>query len=91
MAILSPNGDNTPAAISSRISRTRITPWTLFWAYGRRTLADIAKLVSWDECDGRYTSVNKGFRKVDVAQVVEFFEAHAELGYVSFDERIQAE
>jgi hypothetical protein len=85
-ATLTPNGDNTPAAIFRRIGRAGVSPWTLFWADGRRSLADIAQLVSWDECDGSYTSGNKGFRQVDVAQVVDFFEAHAELGYVRFDE-----
>lgn len=83
-APLSPNGDNTPPEISARISRTRISSWTLFWADGRRTLADIAELASWDECDGRYSSGSKGYHPVDVSRVIEFFEAHAELGYVSF-------
>ena len=83
-APITPSSESTPPEISRWISRTRLSPWTLFWADGKRTLADIAELASWEECDGRYSSGEKGFREVDLERVVDFFEAHAALGYVEF-------
>ena len=41
---------------------------------------------AWEECDGRYSSGPKGYREVDLERVVEFFEAHEELGYVTLGE-----
>jgi len=82
---LSPSGDNTPPHIGRRISRTGLKPWTLFWADGQRNLAEIAALASWDECDGVYSSDEKGYTEVDLDRVIEFFAAHEELGYVQMD------
>ena len=83
-APITPSSESTPPEISRRIGRTRLSPWTLFWADGKRTLAQIAELAAWEECDGRYTSITKGYREVDLERVVDFFEAHAALGYVEF-------
>ncbi|NKB70055.1 MAG: M28 family peptidase [Candidatus Latescibacteria bacterium] len=83
-APITPSSESTPPEISRRIGRTRLSPWTLFWADGKRTLAEIARLAAWEECDGRYTSMEKGYREVDLEQVIDFFEAHAALGYVEF-------
>ena len=83
---LSPSGDNTPPHIGRQIGRTGLKPWTLFWADGQRNLAEIAALASWDECDGVYSSDEKGYSEVNLDRVIEFFAAHEELGYVQMDE-----
>ena len=72
--VLSPDSTNTPPDIARRIRQTELSPWALFWADGRRTLSDIAGALT---CEYG--------REVRVEQVIAFFNAHADLGYVAFD------
>ena len=75
-APLSPTSENTPSPIASRIRESKLSPWALFWADGNRTLAEIAEVVSREK-----------EQEVTVEQVVTFFEAQAELGYVKLFEQ----
>jgi aminoglycoside 3-N-acetyltransferase len=50
---------------------TGLSPWALFWADGERSLAEIAEVLG-----------SEYGREVKPEQVADFFEAHAELGYV---------
>ena len=70
-APLTPIAENTPAAVAGRIAATGLPRWALYWADGRRTLAEITEMIS----------VERG-KPFTVEQVAQFFEAHAELGYV---------
>lgn len=73
--LLTPTLENTPAPLAARIRSSRLHPWALFWADGRRNLREIAALLSVEHS-----------QPVTLAQVGTFFEAHAELGYVDLIE-----
>ena len=68
---ISPTLENTPPHIVQKIRKAGLPPWALFWADGNRTLSDIARAVSAEQG-----------KEISVDQVIGFFEAHAELGYV---------
>lgn len=70
-AFLSPTLENTPPPIAKKIREAHLPDWALFWADGNRTLADIARVLS----------VEQG-KEAPIQQVISFFEAHHELGYV---------
>lgn len=71
-ALLTPDWDhNAPVELAARVRKTGLSPWALFWADGDRSLAEIAALLC---CE--YS------REVSLEQVNDFFEAHADLGYV---------
>ncbi|MDP6776995.1 MAG: AAC(3) family N-acetyltransferase [Candidatus Latescibacteria bacterium] len=77
-APLSPSLENTAAPLSGRIQRANLKPWALFWADGRRTLSQIAEAIGYEtgsEATGE--------------QVVDFFEAHEDLGYVDLIPRTE--
>ena len=74
--VLSPIGENTPPEIAGRISKTGLSPWTLFWADGNRTIQEISQAVACETGN-----------EVKAASVVAYFEAHAELGYVELIEK----
>ncbi len=78
-APLSPTLENTPTTIAQRLSSAALPPWALFWADGRRDLAQIAVLIGCEQT----ASVGGAARKLtpDAAQVARYFEAHEELGY----------
>lgn len=70
-AVLVPSGENLPAPIAKRIEACGLPRETLYWADGRRSLGAIAELTA--------TQIQKS---VPLEQIVAFFEAHAEIGYV---------
>ena len=74
-AALSPMLENTPPSIAKRIRDSRLEAWALYWADGARTLADIAQAIT---CETG--------KPATLEQVSEFFEAHADLGYVQMIE-----
>jgi aminoglycoside 3-N-acetyltransferase len=74
-ALLSPDGNNLRPEMSRRLGAPGLATWALFWADGKRDLAQIAELLS-----GEYG------REVAVEKVAAFFEAHAELGYAELIE-----
>lgn len=74
-ALLTPTLENTPPPVAQRIREARLREWALFWADGRRNLAQIAEMLS----------VEYG-KPVTLEQVTQYFEAHAELGYVELIE-----
>lgn len=76
--VLSPIGENTPPEIAGRISKTGLSPWTLFWADGNRTIQEISQAVACETGN-----------EVKAASVVAYFEAHAELGYVELIEKTE--
>lgn len=69
--LLSPTLENTPAEIASRIRKSGLRAWALYWANGKRTLAEIADALSFENGSS-----------VSIENVVTFFEAHRDLGYV---------
>jgi len=72
---LPPLAENLPQPIADRIAAAGLPRWTLYWADGRRSLAQIAEMAA---CERGKT--------VPVEQVARYFEAHAELGYVDLIE-----
>ena len=81
MAVLSPTGENTPAAINERISAAQLSPWALFWADGCRNLGEIAECIACEEAD--YPAGPRTEGSVAVDRVYDYFAAHAELGYAA--------
>lgn len=77
-AFLSPTPENTPTPIAERIRKSGLPAWALFWADGNRTLAEITALLSAEHS-----------KKIDLENVIQFFEAHAELDYVELVESDQ--
>ena len=80
-AFLSPTVENVPIEIGRRIQRAGLPSWALFWADGQRTIGEIAARIECEET----ASVGGGRvsgRRVDVEKLVDFFAAHADLGYV---------
>lgn len=73
IAPLTPLGDNLPSVLAAELGRLRLPPWTLFWADGKRTLAQIARAAALDTG-----------KPVTVAAVERFFEVHARCGYVEW-------
>ncbi len=69
--LLSPIGENSPPEIARRIGGKGLSPWVLFWADGNRTLQEISQAVACETGNA-----------VKVARVIDYFKAHAELGYV---------
>ncbi|MEW6751187.1 MAG: AAC(3) family N-acetyltransferase [Candidatus Latescibacterota bacterium] len=82
-APLSPTTENVPAGMVERLNAGP-RPWTLFWADGRRDIAAIALLAA----EERTAAVGSGPQRaeVDLRQLVGYFEALAELGYVHLAE-----
>ena len=66
---------NITTAIAERVRRAGVSKWTHFWADGERSLADIAELAE-----------GETGREADPVRLADFFEAHAELGYVQLVE-----
>ncbi len=76
--LLSPIGENTPPEIAGRINRKGLSAWALFWADGNRTLHEISQAVA---CETGNT--------VRIEHVIEYFEAHSELGYVELIDKTE--
>lgn len=68
---LAPTPENTPVPIKNQMASARLSQWSLFWADGRRSLGEIARLLS----------VETG-TEVSVERVSRYFNAHSDLGYV---------
>ena len=81
-APLSPDSTNTPPAINARIGKAGLSPWTLFWADGKRNLAEIAAAATYENVGSLGVKGKVAKAAVQIEQVAGFFEAHAELGYV---------
>lgn len=79
-APLSPDAENTPPSIARRIEQSGLARWALFWADGRRSIADIAAAVACE--DTGPTGRRDAKEAPEWGRFVEYFEAHAELGYV---------
>jgi len=79
-AVLSPTRENTPGPIAERISAAGLNAWALFWADGRRSIAEIAAAAA---CEANVGKKNRRKKvEVDLDKAVEYFEGHEELGYV---------
>jgi len=94
-ALLSPTTENVPPPLASRISGAGLSSWALYWADGRRDLAQIARSIACErsgllsphgqsgphgQSEPRAGSGQR--EEIDLLRVIEYFEAHAELGYV---------
>ena len=73
---ITPTPENTREPIASRIRSAGLSPWALFWADGKRTIAEITKLISLEHGKAQ-----------DPDRVSDFFEAHHDLGYVDLIEK----
>lgn len=80
-APLSPTMENTPPAIADRINGTGAKPWALFWADGKRNIADIADLAACESTASVNQNPTLPGKQVELEQFGEYFQAHAELGY----------
>ncbi len=81
-ALLTPTGDNCPPPISRRIDGSGLQRWALYWADGKRSLAQIQQAISVEE-SGFLSPLGKtGDVEVELQNVIDYFEAHAELGYI---------
>ncbi len=75
-ALLVPTHENLWPDARKRIRDSGVrAPWALFWADGKRSLAEIAEAIS----------VETG-KEVSLESVVNFFDAHADIGYVDLRE-----
>lgn len=85
-ALLSPISENTSRNIAGRIGGAGLTSWTLFWANGKRSIAEIVMRAECEETSSVGTSSVggncTGDRKIDINKAIDYFAAHAELGYV---------
>lgn len=81
-AVLSPTMENTPDAIAKRINGAGLSSWVLFYADGKRSIAEIAELVACERSGGVNRKTSNKKKEVGLEKFVEYFEAHAELGYV---------
>ena len=72
-APLIPDLHNVVPDVRKRLTtmKNQVRPWTLYWANGNRSIAEIAEIL---ECEYR--------ESVDLDKVIAFFDIHAELGYV---------
>jgi aminoglycoside 3-N-acetyltransferase len=71
----------SPQKAPVRSGPSGLTTWSLFWADGKRNLAEIAELASCEET-GKIGGNKKGELSITAEQAVEYFQAHAKLGYV---------
>lgn len=86
-APLAPTVDNCPPSIGTRISGSGLRRWALYWADGKRSLAQICEALS-IEYGGLLSPHGKtGDVEVELRDVIDYFEAQAELGYVDLLER----
>ena len=67
--------ENTPSAVAEQIAGAKLPSWILYWADGRRSLAEIARLAAEDPG-----------REVTLDQVTRFFEGCVRAGYVELVE-----
>lgn len=70
-AFLSPTPENMAPHIAQRIRKSGLPAWALFWADGNRNLSEIASLLSAEHK-----------KNIAIENVIDYFEAHAELDYV---------
>lgn len=89
-ALLAPTTENVEASIGSRLSQARLSQWSLYWADGRRTVAEIADRISW-EWAGLLAPRDGGGPRPDVSaeRVAGYFEALADLDYVELPEQAE--
>jgi len=85
-ALLTPTGDNCPSPISSRIGGSGLRRWALYWADGKRSLAQIREAISVEESGFLSPLGETGDVDVELQNVIDYFEAHAELGYIELPE-----
>ena len=86
-ALLTPTTENLPAPVAREISGARQSPWALYWADGRRTLAEITAALAWERGGLLAPGATPKRGEVRAEDVVRFFEAHAEIDYVDLPER----
>ena len=82
-----PRARTCPRRWPGRISGARQSPWALYWADGRRTLAEITAALAWERGGLLQPGATPKRGAVDPGDVVRFFEAHAEIDYVDLPER----
>ena len=84
-APLSPTPENMPVDLGRRLSGSGQTSWALFWAGGRRSIADIAERVASEETAEVGGLSGRG-RRVEIEKLIDYFAVHAELGYVELQD-----
>ena len=75
----------SPISVPRKGGAAGLTTWSLFWADGKRNLAEIAELASWENTG----SIGGGKRQrspITFDQIVDYFEAHEKIDYVKLIE-----
>ena len=81
-APLAPTGDNCPPSIAARISGSGLERWALYWADGKRSLAQIREVLSIEYSGFLSPHGKTGNGEGELGDVIDYFEAQAERGYV---------
>ena len=81
VAILCPTTENLSAGFASRLSKTGLSSWALFWADGERNISQIARKIECEET-ASIGGLPKKNSEVDINDLINYFEIHSELGYV---------
>ena len=88
-ALLAPTSENVEPSLARRLGASGMSQWALYWADGRRTVAEIADALSWEKGGLLRPGATPTRKPVEAAAVAGYFEALAELGYVELPEREQ--
>lgn len=75
----------SPRTISHNAGASGLTTWSLFWADGKRNLAEIAALASWENT-GSIGGDKRQRAPITLDQVADYFEAHEKMDYVKLIE-----
>lgn len=86
-ALLAPTTENVNESIAGRINAARLSHWALYWADGKRTIADIADRISWENGGLLAPRGRSGRVEVDVERVSGYFDALADLDYIRVTDR----
>jgi aminoglycoside 3-N-acetyltransferase len=70
-ALLTPDPENADPAVRKRIRVSRLRPWALYYADGKRSFAEIADAIA-----------HETGKDISLEHVREYFEAHETAGYV---------
>ena len=75
----------SPRTISHNAGASGLPTWSLFWADGKRNLAEIAALASWENT-GSIGGDKRQRAPITLDQVADYFEAHEKMDYVKLIE-----
>lgn len=84
-APLAPMSENIAPPIAERIGHAKLSQWALYWADGKRNLAQIARAIVCEAAGVASPGDQKRkIEDIDIERLTGYFDALAELGYVVF-------